>query len=43
MSVPALALMALLNLVASVGFLNQGNYGMAVVFASYAVACGGFI
>jgi hypothetical protein len=43
MSTPALVGMALLNLVAAFGFFRAGNYGMTVVFTSYATACIGFI
>ena len=43
MSTPALAAMAVLNLVAAAGFLRQGSYGMTVVFVSYTIACVGFI
>jgi hypothetical protein len=43
MSNPALFGMLILNLVAASGFLKQHNYGMALVFTSYAIACAGFI
>lgn len=43
MSNPLLALMAATNAGVAIGYLRAGQYGMTLVFTSYAVACLGFI
>ena len=43
MSNPLLVLMALTNAGIAFGYWDKDNYGMAITFAAYAVACMGFI
>ena len=43
MSNPLLLLMAITNAGIGFGYFRSGNYGMALTFTSYAVACLGFV